>query len=251
MQKTVLITGASSGIGKALAIKYADKVENLLLLGRNEQRLQEVKNLCQRDNLNIEIAAIDVSDKVALEAKILELDAKYNIDLVYANAGVSGGTSIHEINNPQQFDEVVDTNIKGVFATVNPLIPKMIERKSGQIVLLSSLAGFVGMPSAVAYSVSKVTVKAYGDAIRPLLRDYGIKVSTIFPGFIRTPMTDVNQFEMPMLMEVEQAADIIIKNVAKCRAYIAFPCPMYFIVRALSLLPYFMRDFIFRLLPEK
>jgi len=251
MYNTVMITGASSGIGKALAIKYSKISKNLLLIGRNEQRLLEVKNLCMSDGLNIETAIADVSNKSILENIILDWDSKYNIDLVYANAGISGGTSIHEINSREQFDDVMDTNVIGVFNTVNPLINKMIARKTGHIVLLSSMAGFVGMPSAVAYSVSKVTVKAYGDAIRPLLKANGIKVSTIFPGFIKTHMTEVNKFEMPFLIEADEAADIIIKKVEKGRAYIAFPLRMYLIVRFLSILPHYIRDFIFATFPKK
>lgn len=251
MYKTVLITGASSGIGKALAIKYATPGVNLLLMGRNEQRLQEVKTLCMANGNNVEMAVIDVANKEQLESKILEWDDHYKIDLVFANAGISGGTSIHDINSPEQFDDVIDINIKGVFSTVNPLISRMIARKSGHIALLSSMAGFCGMPTAVAYSVSKVSVKAYGDAIRPLLKPKGVKVSTIFPGFIKTPMTEVNNFKMPFLIEADEAAEIIVDKISKGKAYIAFPLPMFLISFAIANMPYFIRDFILSFVPQK
>jgi len=251
MYKTILITGASSGIGKSLAIKYAVEGVNLLLMARNEQRINEVSKLCTDKGANVETAIIDVTNKGLLEKQLLEWDDNYKIDLVYANAGISGGTSIYKINTPEQFDDVIDINIKGVFNTVNPLIPRMIERGKGHIALISSMAGFVGMPTAVAYSTSKVAVKAYGDGIRPLLKSKGVKVSTIFPGFIKTPMTDVNNFKMPFLIEASDAANIIVRKVNMGKVYISFPIPIYIIAKGLSLLPWAIRDLILSIAPRK
>jgi len=251
MAKNILITGASSGIGKQLAIDYAKRGDNLFLLGRNADRLNEVKSLCEQAGAKVEVAQISVTDKDAMTKLMTDWYKEHKFDVVIANAGISGGTSIHQIDKAEQFDDVVDINIRGVFNTVNPIIPLMIDNGNGQIVLLSSMAGFVGLPTAPAYSVSKCTVKAYGDAIRPLLKKCGIKVSIVFPGFIKTPLTKVNNFEMPFLLEVEEASKIMMQAIDKQKAYIAFPWQMYFITRAMSLLPWFVRDFILSFAPRK
>ena len=127
----------------------------------------------------------------------------------------------------------------------------MMERKSGQVVLISSMAGFRGLPYPPAYSVSKVAVKAYGDAIRLGAKQNGVYVSTVFPGFIKTPLTQVNKFAMPFLMEVDQAASIIKKGVEERKIYIAFPWQMHLISKAISLLPVSIGDFLLSLAPSK
>lgn len=248
---TIIITGASSGIGKALALAYSDKSNTLLLTGRNTTRLEEVKKLCEEKGANVETSNLDVTDRAETEKVISEWDKKHKIDIAIANAGISGGTSLYKINEKEQFEDVITTNINGTFNTLNPLIPVMMERKSGQLVIISSMAGFRGLPTAPGYSISKVTVKAYGDAIRPLLKKYGVYVSTIFPGFIETPLTKVNNFRMPFLLQPEEAANLIKEGVSKRKAYIAFPLPMYIISKGISMLPRAIGDFILSLVPSK
>lgn len=246
----ILITGASSGIGAALAQIYADQGVSLLLTGRNRDRLENTARLCQNKGAKVETATLCVTDKQALQHQILNWDDARPIDLVIANAGISGGTGTGG-ESDDQLREIMSINLDGTFNTVNCLIPRMQKRKKGQIALMSSMAGFRGMPNAPAYSVSKVAVRAYAEALRPLLKPDHISVCTIFPGFIKTPLTDVNTFAMPFLMSAEQAAVYIQKGLKKNKSRIAFPWQMHLLSRLVAALPLTIGDFILSRAPKK
>ncbi|MDE1151768.1 MAG: SDR family NAD(P)-dependent oxidoreductase [Micavibrio sp.] len=249
--RTILITGASSGIGKALAEAYAAPGTRLLLTGRNTERLAQVTALCMGKGAAVETALTPVTDSAAFAAQLLAWDDAAPIDIVIANAGISGGTGKAGGESDAQFRDIMQTNLDGTFNTVNPLLPRFMARKKGAVVLMSSMAGFRGMPTAPAYSVSKMAVRAYGEALRPLLKDSGVNVNVIFPGFIKTPLTDVNNFPMPFLMDAEGAAQYIIKGIAANRARIAFPWPMYLLSRFVAALPLWAGDFILARAPKK
>jgi short-subunit dehydrogenase len=249
--KTILITGASSGIGKALAVVYAAPDIALLLAGRNAERLEEVATLCRQKGATVETTTINVTDRAAFEEKILAWDRQSPIDIVIANAGVSGGTSMDAKQTEAQLREIIGTNLIGTLNTVNPLIPRMQQRKTGHIVLMSSMAGFRGMPNSPAYSTSKVAVRAYGDALRPLLKKDGLIVSTIFPGFVRTPLTDVNTFPMPFMMEADKAAAIIRRGIEAKKYFIAFPCQVHFFCWLLGVMPRRLGDWFLSHAPKK
>lgn len=240
--KTILITGASSGIGAALAAAYAAPEITLLLTGRNTERLQQVAEACRLKGAIVDTCSICVTAKKDFSEKLLAWDDTHQIDIAIANAGVSGNGDIYAL---------MDINLYGTFNTIEPLIPRMTARRSGHIVLMSSMAGFRGMPNAPAYSTSKVAVRAYGDALRPLLKPSGITVSTIFPGFIKTPLTDVNNFPMPFLMDVEKAADIIKHGLDAGKTTIAFPWPMHVLCWILGVLPRCIGDKILAHTPKK
>ncbi|MBT5186815.1 MAG: SDR family NAD(P)-dependent oxidoreductase [Kordiimonadaceae bacterium] len=220
--KSILITGASSGIGQALAVEYANEGIILFLSGRNANRLEDVKNLCQANGAKAYTKIIDVSDEEGMAQWISECDAIQPLDLVIANAGISGSMGKKE-GLAAHTKEIFKTNVDGVFNTIHPTLPFMRERQKGQIALVSSMAGYHGMPSAPAYSTSKVTVKAYGEALRGLYHDQGLEVNVICPGFVRSRMTDQNKFHMPFFMEAERAAKIIKRDLGKNKAHIAFP----------------------------
>lgn len=245
--KNILITGASSGIGRGLALLYALPDARLLLTGRDVTRLNAVAELCRAKGATVDICPVCVTERAAFEKEILSWDDQHPIDLVIANAGISGGASTNE----QLFRNIMDINLTGTFNTVNPLIPRMIARKAGHIVLMSSMAGFRGMPNAPAYSVSKVAVRAYGESLRPLLKSKGVRLSVVCPGFIKTPLTDRNPFPMPFLMTAEEAALRIKKGIDANKARIAFPWPMYLIARSIALLPLYIGDFILSKAPKK
>ncbi len=249
--RVILITGATSGIGHALAALYAAPDMTLLLTGRNAERLAAIEKLCKDKGAAVATTALSVTDRAAFEKQILDWDDTYKIDVAVANAGVSGGTSMDAGQTEAQLREIFDINLMGTFNTVNPLIPRFQARKAGHIVLMSSMAGFRGMPNAPAYSTSKVAVRAYGDALRPLLKKDGVAVSTIFPGFIKTPMTDVNTFKMPFLMDVDTAAEIIKRGIDSKKAAIAFPWQMHIICWLLGVLPRPLGDWILSFAPQK
>lgn len=246
----ILITGASSGLGRALAIYYANAKNNLFLCGRNLDRLHDVKEICKDLNANVFIKKLDVVNEKDCRAWIEKIEENYPLDLVIANAGISAGTS-KGVESAKQISMIFDVNVNGVLNIINPVIEKMKERKNGQIAIISSLAGFRGLPSSPAYSASKSAVRVYGEALRGNLRDFGIKVNVVCPGYIKTAMTDANDFYMPFLMTAEKAAKKIAVGLKKNKSRIAFPFPFYFLVWFATLLSPKITDNIFAKLPKK
>jgi len=246
---SILITGASSGIGAALAVGYAKSNVTLFLLGRDAARLEAVANVCRVRGAQVEIATIDVTDKASMAAWITRMDDLVPIDLVIANAGISTG-SFSGSETLEAAEQVFAVNVNGVINTIHPIIERMKQRGYGHIAIMSSLAGICALPSAPAYSASKAAVRFYGDALRGALKKYGVHVSVICPGWIVTPLTDKNTFPMPLLMPVTRAANIIMRDLHKKKARIAFPFSLYALLRTLAIFPIFMTDFIFGRLPK-
>lgn len=246
--KNILITGASSGLGKAIALNYANNDTNLYLIGRNIEKLEEVKKICEEKNSNVLIKSIDVRNKEEMK-KYLE-SININFDIIFANAGISGGTA-GGFENDDGVYAILETNIFGVINTINPIIPKMIQQNKGRIVIISSMASFRGLPTAPAYSASKSCIKTYGEALNNYLKNYNIDVNVVCPGFIKTPLTDKNNFPMPFMLNVETAVKKINKGLVKNRKFIIFPKFLYYIIKIIDMLPFGISDFIFSKLPKK
>lgn len=246
----ILITGASSGIGAALAKAYARAGVRLALGGRAVDRLQAVAEACREKGALTSVEQVDVTDGAALSAWLEEQDARQPLDLVIANAGVSAGTG-GEGESAEQARRIFAINGDGVVNTVLPSLALMRPRQRGQIAIMSSLAAFRGFPGAPAYCASKAMVRVWGEALRGELAPEGIGVSVICPGYIDTPMTQVNRFPMPLLMTAERAAAICKRGLARNRARIAFPFPTYFGAWLLGLLPPGLTDPLLRRLPSK
>lgn len=249
--KNILITGASSGIGEALAMYYARHgAENLFLCGRNVKRLAAVAKECkQYKNTNVHTKVIDISDKESVDWWIKECDVEAPLDLVFANAGVSTGEE-NSINAYKTFS----INVMGVVNTVLPTIDvyqkKQTNKRRG-IVITSSIAGYHGLMTCPSYSASKSCVKAWGEALRLALKSQNIQVNVVCPGFVRSRITDKNTCPMPFFMEAEQAAEIIGNRVEKNVGLIAFPWPMRFAAWIGSVLPNWLSEFIYSKLPYK
>src|SRR5260221_8506800 len=186
--QSILITGASSGLGAALALRYARPGVRLALTGRDPARLAAVSTDAECHGATVERAIIDVTDRSGLRNWIEAIDDRIPLDLVIANAGISGGTS-GETESEDQARRIVDVNVLGVLNTIYPMIPRMQARRRGSIALMSSLAAFRGLPGAPAYGASKAAVKVLGEALRGVLINDGVSVSVICPGFVSTPMT--------------------------------------------------------------
>ena len=248
--QAILITGASSGIGAALAREYAAAGITLYLLGRNSERLQAVANDCRAKGATVRTAMIDVTDKDAMQAYIEQADAQTPLDLVIANAGISAGTGGTQ-EPADQVEKIFNVNVNGVLHTVQPAVARMAARKKGHIAIIASLAGMRALPSCPAYSASKAAVRYYGDALRGALHADGVMVSVICPGYIHTPMTAVNDFRMPLVMSAARAARIIRCGLNRRKARIAFPLALYWPLCWLAALPVFLTDGLFRRLPAK
>ena len=247
---SVLITGASSGIGAALALAYASDGVRLALGGRNRKRLGQVAAACTAKGAAATATIVDVTDRQRMRDWLYDADRTSALALVIANAGVSGGTA-GDGESDEQAQRIFDANLTGVLNTVHPAIAAMRRRGRGQIAIMSSVASFRGFPGAPAYSASKAAVRTYGEALRGALRRDGIAVSVICPGFVRSRMTRANAFRMPLLMDADKAARIILRGLARDRARIAFPWPVYFAAWLAGTLPPALTDPLFRRLPEK
>ncbi len=246
----VLITGASSGIGEALAVIYARPGVLLSLSGRDAARLSAVAQRAEQRGAGVTQTTLDVRDRDAVAAWVDDADRRQPVDLLIANAGISGGTHGGP-ESAEQTRAVFAVNLDGVVNTVLPLIPRMIARRSGQIALISSLAGHRGFPGAPAYCASKAAVKVWGESLRGELGGHGVKVNVVMPGFVKSRMTDVNDFPMPFLMSAEKAAEIIRRGLERDRPRIAFPWPTALLAWAIGMLSPALTDPLLRRLPKK
>lgn len=251
MSRNILITGASSGIGKALALVYAQPGTHLILTGRDHERLAQTSRECEQAGATVTASTVDVCQAQKMTEAIEEWDAQYPLDLVIANAGISGGVGAKNGESSEQVRKIFSTNVDGVLNTVLPAIEQMKKRKRGQIGLVSSQVSFRGMPQAPAYSGSKGAVRLYGEGLRGELALHNIGVSVICPGFVRSRITDANDFPMPFFMEAGKAAAIIKHGLEKNRARIAFPFAMSALMWFLAALPPALTDIALRQAPGK
>lgn len=246
----VLITGASSGIGEALACYVAKNgVKMLSICGRNAERLKQVADLCRKEGVEVEAKIVDVADDVAVEKWIKEAEEKKPVNLIFANAGVA--TLVETTENVRRTFAI---NVGGVVNTVLPAIEIFRKRKDDsvkQIVIMSSIAGYHGMPTCPSYSASKACVKAWGEGLRLALAREKIGVSVVCPGFVRSRITDKNTCPMPFFWEAEKAAEVICDRVEKNVGLIAFPWQMRLATWLGSILPNRLSDFVYSKLPYK
>jgi short-subunit dehydrogenase len=223
--RSVLITGASGGLGAALARRLAGPGQRLVLGGRDAIRLEAAAAACRALGADVATAEVDVTDAAAMRDWVVGADAAAPLDLVVANAGITGETGLPG-DATALARRIYEVNVLGTLNTVEPLLPRMRRRRAGQIGLVASLAGFRGMPRGPAYSGSKAALITQGAAWRAALRPSGIGVSVACPGYVRTAMTDRHGFRMPLLVDAETAAARIADGFAHDRARILFPWPL-------------------------
>ncbi len=249
--RSILITGASSGIGKALALLYATTGITLFLSARHIGRLNDVAEQCRAQGARVIVSQTDVTDAEEMERWIIACDDNTPLDLLIANAGVSRDTAQADATSCNAVKAVFSINAQGVLNTVLPILPRMRSRQHGQIALMSSLASFRGLPNATAYCASKGMVRLWGESLRATLAVDHVRVSVICPGFIRSRITDANRFRMPFFMEADVAARTIQRALIRNKGRIAFPWLLYLGVWFLSALPDTIADWLCRRLPVK
>ena len=250
MTLKVFITGASSGIGEALAVYYAGKGATLGLAARRRDFLD---GLNQRLGGHHACYPLDVTDAPALHDAATDFVARFGApDIVIANAGVSAGTLTECEEDLAAFRQVMDTNVFGMAATFAPFIPAM-KAAGGERRLcgIASVAGIRGLPGAEAYSASKAASIAYLESLRLEMRPQGIKVVTIAPGYIETPMTAVNPYKMPFLLPAPRAAERFAAAIARGVSYTVIPWQMGVVAKLLRLLPNWLYDRLFTGAPRK
>jgi short-subunit dehydrogenase len=222
--QSIVITGASSGIGAALARDYAAADMRLALVGRDGARLAAVAEDCRSRGAAVETATIDITERQRLEEWLLEQDEARPVDLIVANAGVALEKG-RDIGDGERLRRTLAINLDGTLNTILPLLPGLRTRQAGQIGIVSSLAGFVGLPRAPGYNASKAAGRVLAESLRIVLKPEGIGVSAVCPGFVDSGITRDNDFRMPFLMTAERASAIIRRGLARDRARIAFPLP--------------------------
>lgn len=242
--KTVMITGASSGIGKGLALEIAARGGRLGLLARREAVLNELVEEIRAQNGTAMAVGADVRDASAVRVAADKIRAELGpIDVMIANAGI--GTTGHASQlNPDQVAEVININVLGSVNSVAAVAPEMIERKSGQLVAISSLAAYRGLAKSAAYSASKAAMSSFFESLRIDLRNSGVTVTIIYPGFIKTPLTAGRNAKMPYLMELDDAVKKIVNAIEKGKRSYAFPWQLATIVRSGLVMPAAMYDWI-------
>lgn len=233
-----VITGASSGIGKALAIWHARGGAILGLLGRNSHRLEEVAGICSKLGATVRIGALDVRDRSETEAWLTDFDSRTPISLLIANAGIVAGRSDGGVLETASASlSVMDVNVVGVLNCIHPVLPRMVARRSGQIAIVSSLAAFFPLADLPSYSASKAALLNYGLALRSALGPSGISVSVVCPGFVQTPLFGQQVGKKHFVVSPELAAESIARGLRRNRAIIAFPFLLAAAARIGGLLP--------------
>ncbi len=240
--KTVFLTGASSGIGAALAVALSDKGAILGLVARRKDLLDDLADRCELF-CTARVFVCDVVDAEAVEAAAEKFRDEFgHIDIMIANAGISGKSQETRDLVPAAVKQVFDTNLMGAVNAVHAVLPQMIERGSGHLVAVSSLAGFRGLPKSAAYSSSKAAMTTFFESVRLDVADKGIDVTIIQPGFIRTPLTAGREAKMPFLMYLDEAIPHFIKAIEKKKRFAAFPWQLATIVRAGQFMPAWLYD---------
>jgi short-subunit dehydrogenase len=250
MGKNVLITGASTGIGKAVAESIIGKAEYLFLTARRIELLDEIKNKNGDSNTKIIPVQCDVTIKSEVDSAYKTImEHVDSIDVAILNAGI-GYNMKPENYDFKWADKIIGTNLLGVIYWIDQLLPKFMEKKSGVIAATSSMADNRGYSGSGFYCASKAALSNYLEGLRIELRNYNIDVITIKPGFVKTPLTDKNKFIMPFRMPPEKAAKKIVKGIERGKRVIQFPWQMVLITKIIGALPGSVYEFFERFGPK-
>lgn len=233
-----LITGASSGIGAEFARQYASLDTELILLARREQNLKNLQKELSPKCKSVTLIVVDVTDFHRLQEQIKYIGT---VDLLILNAGISLGHG-NGIPTIDEFKNLYDVNVLANHAILEVLLPQLQAQKSGIIVFISSLSSLFTMPSAKVYASSKRALNAYAEGIRYKYKKDNIKVVNILPGFIKSELTEKNDFHMPFLLETQEGVKRMKRAIEKEKRFYAFPLRFYLIISLLNLLPHFLRE---------
>jgi NAD(P)-dependent dehydrogenase (short-subunit alcohol dehydrogenase family) len=245
----IFITGASSGLGLALAQHY---LRQGAIIGAVARRAELLQVLADQFPRQVYSYVIDIRDTVAVQAAAQNFISRAGLpDIVIANAGVSVGTLTEYTEDIAAFQQVIDVNLLGMVKTFQPFIAEMRARQRGTLVGVASVAGFRGLPGAGAYSASKAGAISYLESLRVELHGSGVSVVTLCPGYIKTPMTVINPYRMPFILEADEAASRMARAIKRKTSFAVIPWQMSFVGRLLKLLPRGLYDRLFAHAPHK
>ncbi|HEY8887621.1 MAG TPA: SDR family oxidoreductase [Gallionella sp.] len=247
--KSLVITGASSGLGLALARHYLERGATVAAFARRGELLQ---GLAAEFPEQVFCYALDVRDSHAVQDAANDFIAHAGVpDVVIANAGVSVGTLTEYAEDIEAFQQVMDINVLGMVKTFQPFVAAMRAAQHGTLVGIASVAGFRGLPGVSAYSASKAAAISYLESLRVELHGSGVEVVTICPGYIRTPMTAVNPYPMPFILDADEAAKRMVRAIARQTSFSVIPWQMGLVGRVLKWLPRWLYDSLFAKAPRK
>ncbi|MBX3190804.1 MAG: SDR family NAD(P)-dependent oxidoreductase [Labilithrix sp.] len=235
---TVLITGASSGIGRALAIEYARRGARVMAVARREAELASLCEQITATGGSATHAACDVADPEAAAETVRRAERELgSLDMVIANAGIGGVAHASQMQ-VAAMARMIDVNVRGAMATLIAAIPIMLAQKAGQLVGVSSLAGRRALPTSAVYSASKAALSVFLEGLRIDLDPSGLAVTDVQPGFVDTPITEKNEFPMPFMWDAPKAARVIADRLQKAPRILAFPLPLDWLTALSRHLPY-------------
>lgn len=247
MKGAILITGAGRGIGRALALHFATGGVTLLLAARTADGLADTAAECRRRGAAVVTHHFDIANRDALRAWLVEVDEAHPVDCVILNAGMSDGRAEGELlENAVKTRRQVEVNLLAPIEAVDILAPRMAARGGGRIALMSSLAAWAPLPGSSGYCVSKAGLRMYASCVRPLLKQSGIALTLIMPGFVRTDMSSRMEGWQPFRMSVEKAAAIMAAGIEKKKAQVVFPLRLAVMCRALDMMSPSVMDFVLR-----
>ena len=238
MKKSIFITGASSGIGRALSMKFASEGWKVIASARRINLLKSLSNESVKKNF-IKPIQIDITDNKMVCNKISSIIKTYGIpDIIFLNAGTNNPNS-NSIFSLEETRQIFETNFFGTLNCLSAILPYLKKKKQSQVIIMSSVAGYRGLPYAAAYCSSKSAISTFAESIYNQCKKCGITVRVVNPGFIKTPLTDKNKFDMPMIISVEKAANIIYNKILFSNKF-EINCPLLFcfLMKVLRILPY-------------
>jgi short-subunit dehydrogenase len=240
--RTALVTGASSGLGRGLALWLARRGTHVFAAARRQENLQALAQEASASGATLEPVKMDVAQADATVEHIRQLDADCGgLDLVVANAGMGGATPGKQFN--WEFTkQMIDTNVTGAVATLGAVLPRMVERGRGHLVGISSLAALRGLPTRAAYSASKIFLSSFMESLRVDLRGTGVRVTCIYPGFVKSEITAKNRFPMPFLLETEDAVERMGNAILRGEHVYAFPWQTTRLMQLFQALPNVLFD---------
>ncbi|MEE2757546.1 MAG: SDR family NAD(P)-dependent oxidoreductase [Myxococcota bacterium] len=246
MNHVTVVTGASSGIGAELAKQLASAGHSVALLARRKDELMALADDIIRAGGRAEVFPVDVADRGAVVEAMKEIESRLGpITTLVANAGIGDSTPANGFRS-DKVERIIRVNLLGVVYCIEYVLPGMLERDQGHIVGIGSLAGYRGLPGSAGYCASKAGLAALLESLRIELQSTEVSVTTICPGFVKTPLTARNHHPMPFILELDDATRRIVRAMAKKRTEYAFPWPLAFTVKLARFIPNRLYDRILK-----